>query len=358
MEEMTNIEPDTLEMPPCVTPRPGEMVVVYENGVKICGRMLGHNAKAQPCVQQESTGAVVCVPSFDLVRLEEPTRRLGPNWHQLPDTAKIVRPSGKHAEILEALLARSAQGIAHADLLYEVWSRGYEVFLIGRTMRDALAGREPMGLEIATTMPAARLHALVRRMYDAHGKFGEVDERFGSLRIGTAPEGGRAPFKARVFPLHGRGTDHAQFASNFASDTGYRDFACHCVYYDPVNKALIDPTGIGIDDALEHRLRTVYNKELRSKADLGRIGLRAAVLIAHGYQFAQGEEEELAEMCDIAKGLSDPEIDLRFKTVIVEETIESELPTVLGSLYTVACQVFGEPFARKYILDRSEEYGA
>jgi hypothetical protein len=106
-----------------------------------------------------------------------------------------------------------------------------------------LAGREPVGVEVATTMPIPRLHALVGRMYDAQGEFGKIDRLYGNLRIGGVPGSGQGAVNARVFPLHGRGTDHARFASSFVRDTGYRDFACHCVYYDPVNKVLIDPTG-------------------------------------------------------------------------------------------------------------------
>jgi hypothetical protein len=358
MEEMTSVEPDALDIPPCVTPRPGELVVVYENGVRIRGRLLGHDTEAQPCVQQESTGAVLCVPSFDLVRLDRPRDRLGPNWDQLPDTAKIIRPAGKHAEILDGLLERSAQGVSHADLLLEVWSRGYEVFLIDRTVRDALAGREPVGLEVATTMPITRLHALVERMYDAQGEFGKIDRLHGSLRIGGVPGSGQGAVNARVFPLYGRGTDHARFASSFASDTGYRDFACHCVYYDPVNKVLIDPTGTGIDDALGHRLRMVYNKDLQSNAELGRIGLRAAVMLARGYKIADDGAAAMAEMCAIARGLTTPEVVHRLRHVIIEETVASERSDVLTSLYTVSSEVFGEQFARENILEHAEEYGA
>jgi hypothetical protein len=358
MEEMTSVEPDVLDIPPCVTPRPGELVVVYENGVRICGRLIGHDTEAQPCIQQESTGAVLCVPSFDLVRLERPRDRLGPNWEQLPGTAKIIRPAGKHAEILDGLLEHSAEGVSHAELLFEVWSRGYEVFLIDRTVRDALEGREPVGLEVATTMPIARLHALVGCMYDAPGEFGKIDRLHGSLRIGGVPGSGQAAVSARVFPLHGRGTDHARFASSFASDTGYRDFACHCVYYDPVNKVLIDPTGTGIDDALGHRLRMVYNKDLQSKAELGRIGLRAAVMLARGYEIAADGMAAMAEMCAITQGLSPPEVVHRLKRVIIEETAASERSDVLGSLYTVSSQVFSEQFAREHILAHAAEYGA
>ena len=250
------------------------------------------------------------------------------------------------------------EGVSHADLLLEVWGRGYEVFLIDRTVRDALAGREPADLEVATTMPITRLHALVGRMYDALGEFGKIDRLHGSLRIGGAPGSGQAAVNARVFPLHGRGTDHARFASSFASDTGYRDFACHCVYYDPVNKALIDPTGTGIDDALGHRLHMVYNKDLQSKAELGRIGLRAAVMLARGYEIADECVAAMAEMCAIAQGLSTPEVVHRLKHVITEDTIASERSDVLGSLYTVSSQVFGEQFARENILEHAEEYDA
>lgn len=358
MEEMASVEPKRLDIPPCVTPRPGEPVVVYENGVRIHGRLLGHNTEAQPCVQQETTGAVLCVPSFDLVRLELPKDRLGPNWEQLPDTARIIRPAGKHADILDGLLERSAQGVSCADMLWEVWSRGYEVFLTDRTVRAALAGREPAGLEVATTMPITRLHALVERMYDAHGEFGEIDRLNGSLRIGGLPGSGQAAVNARVFPLHGRGTDHARFASSFARDTDYRDFACHCVYYDPVNKVLIDPTGTGIGDALEHRLRMVYNKRLQSPAELGRIGLRAAVMLACGYKIADDCAAAMDEMSAIARGLTIPEVVYRLKRVITEETVASERSDLLVRLYGVVAELFGEQFARDIILAHAEEFDA
>jgi hypothetical protein len=357
MEEMTSVEPNALDLPPCITPRPGEMVVVYENGMRILGRMLGHTPDAQPCVQQESTGAMLCVPSFDLLRLEQPEDRLGPNWQQLPGTAKIVRPPGRYTEVFDRVLERSARGITHTDLLLEVWSRGYEVFLIDRTVRDALAGREPVGIEVATTMPIARLHALVERMYNARGEFGKVDQLHGSLHIGEVPGGGQALVHARVFPLHGLGTDHARFASSFANDCGYRDFACHCVYYDPVNRVLIDPTGSGIEDALGHRLRMVFNENLRSKAEIGRIALRASVMLALGFEITDDDKAAMAEMCAIAQGLSTPEVVLLMKSTFTEETDASERPDVIRNLYRVAAELFGEQFAHENILEFAEEYG-
>jgi hypothetical protein len=102
----------------------------------------------------------------------------------------------------------------------------------------------------------------------------------------------------------------------------------------------------------------VYDKDLQSNAELGRIGLRAAVMLACGYEIADDGASAMAEMCAIARGLSTPEVVHRLKRVITEETVASERSDVLMSLYTVAADVFGEQFARENILAYAEEYGA
>jgi hypothetical protein len=296
-ESRMAIPPDTLRVPSCPLPRPGDTVVWYQNSVRYRGELVGHTSDGRPCIRPD-TGAVNRVLTFDAIRIDLPERAVGPIWQSLPPTAIVVRPTTAEQQVLRQLTARLVPpGFSHAALAEEIWQRGFEVFLSGSTIRKALAGEPCRDAEVVTTMPLDRLHHMVVDMYgEAQVTMGELDRPSGHLRVGGLPSTTDPYADIRIFRYEMPGTVDAIFGASFARDIMYGDFACNAVYYEPINGVLIDPTGHGLDDATESCLRPVYDATYRSPQEKAEMGLR---LIKHrilGYKMADGHKDQLAEL--------------------------------------------------------------
>ena len=98
--------------------------------------------------------------AFEELRAEDPFTPSLPNWRYLPSDAKIVRPSADELSSIRRLMARTIPpGFTYYEFAREVWLRGYEIFLIGGTLRDVLTGTLPKDADFITTMPMVRLLA-------------------------------------------------------------------------------------------------------------------------------------------------------------------------------------------------------
>jgi hypothetical protein len=140
------------------------------------------------------------------------------------------------------------------EIATEIWNRGFEVYLVGGTVRDVIAGSESKDIDFVTTMPLNRCQALVASMY---GYRPTAKDSRGFIRIGGTPASGDPFVDLKVFSDSLLGTSNAAFGVSFDRDVAHRDFACNAVYFDPINEVLIDPTGIGIADALSKSLTLI-----------------------------------------------------------------------------------------------------
>lgn len=133
------------------------------------GMVQGHNVAGEAIIQNEfGTGTT---RSFDEIRLVDPFNRRLPNWCSLPAQGKIVRPSPAVRDRLRALLGRQIPpGPSYMDLIEEIWGRGFEVFLVGGTVRDAIANEESHDIDLVTTMPLKRITQFTKSMYRTQAK--------------------------------------------------------------------------------------------------------------------------------------------------------------------------------------------
>src|SRR5437868_3991095 len=93
------VSAESLRLPPCPLPRPGDRVVWYRNGLEVIGLLLGHKADGRPYVENESPfKGTATLPSYDSLRHADPSSRVGPNWTNLPQPALIVRPTSRESE--------------------------------------------------------------------------------------------------------------------------------------------------------------------------------------------------------------------------------------------------------------------
>lgn len=248
------VDPDSLKLPPCPLPRPEEEVCWFVDSRFVTGIYRGHDKNGQPLIINQF-GNPAFIRTFDAVRLTKPFDRRKPNWAYLPKDGVVVRPPDDVRKTFNVLLdQRIPPGPKYIDLISEIWGRGFEVYVVGGTVRDVLGNDPSKDVDIVTTMPLNHMRRFLRSMYryDPSGK----DSR-GFIRIGGTPESGDPFIDLKVFSDSLPGTTQACFGVGFERDVAHRDFACNALYYDPINAVLLDPSGHGIEDALANRLRLI-----------------------------------------------------------------------------------------------------
>ncbi|MGA3097999.1 MAG: hypothetical protein ABSF25_16210 [Bryobacteraceae bacterium] len=141
-----------IRIPECPLPRPGERVVWYTEAFKRSGTYLGYGPGAKPIVHPDE-GIDIHFDSFGELRLETPLERRGPLWCDLP-LGCILRPRAEETEKLQKLLRRRIPpGPSYLEVIDEIWNRGFEVFLVGGTVRDVLGGGEAHDVDLVTSLP-------------------------------------------------------------------------------------------------------------------------------------------------------------------------------------------------------------
>lgn len=272
----TIVDPTGLRLPQPALPMPGDSVSWYDEARPYSGNLLGHNYKGQPIVRiggDEPIIPDVTVPSYHTIRLKDHQSRVAPNWHRLPAGGQILTALPEEISAFNELLGQQIPpGPRYYEFISEIWFRGYEVYLVGGTVRDVLAGYPSLDVDLSTTMPLRILRPLISSMFR---RASEGSPENGFIRIGGAPESGDPFIDVKIFCHHSPGTKAAVFGSDFQADIAHRDFSCNAIYYDPVNKVLIDPTGRGVEDAANRQLHLIHDPSFgNSRYHQGTIAIR------------------------------------------------------------------------------------
>lgn len=290
--------PEMLRLPDCATPRPGERVVWYNDSLKRSGIYLGYGPRANPIIQP-SEGLQVSLASFNELRLEDPFQRQAPVWGAL-EPAQLVKPRDvEQTKLKELLQRRIPPGPRYIDVIEEIWQRGYEIFLVGGTVRDVVGGSLAHDVDLVTSFPLRHALPLLERMF--RGK-PSIDDDNGFIRLG-GPERDGAPFiDLKSFVYRQPGSSEAVFSGNIARDLKHRDFACNAIYYDPINEVFLDPSGSGLNTAEAKELRVICDPNERSPYHLATIAIRFLKFRTRGFHYSN---ETAAQI----KGLYLPHID-------------------------------------------------
>jgi hypothetical protein len=279
------IDRDSLRLPPCPHPRPGQTVIWYKNARRYQGTLLGHRYNGAPTVGL-ATGYSDNLLNFDEIRPADPFSPAKANWYTLPEGALLLRPLPSEKDNLDSLLNQIIYpGFSYLDIAREIRSRGYEIFLIGGAVRDVISGARSYDVDFITTYPLAKLIPLMQNMCRLPPKTGKQKPALysGHIRLGGTPQSGEPFIDLSVFKIASTGDENALFGSNFVNDVVNRDFTINSVYYDPVNSVFIDPTGFGINDIFDHILRPVFVYTDRPMFENGKILIRLIKFSMRGY---------------------------------------------------------------------------
>ncbi|MGB9975840.1 CCA tRNA nucleotidyltransferase [Thermovenabulum sp.] len=113
---------------------------------------------------------------------------------------------------------------------------GYQAYIVGGTVRDALLGKENFDYDISTS---ARPYEIQKALPKAipYGEFGTFLYVLKDKKIEITPFRNDAPGRK---PQYG-------FAGSIEEDLSRRDFTINSIAYDPIENKIIDPFG-GIED--------------------------------------------------------------------------------------------------------------
>lgn len=278
-----HISVEALHLPSCSVPRPGAKVVWYQSSTLCSGVLIGHDTSGRPHILNSHGGAHV-PDSYDEIRLANPGEVAGPCWQALPAGACILKPLPEESASFDALLnQRTPPGPRYIELVTEIWSRGFEVFVVGGTVRDVIAGNLQKDVDLVTTMPLSRLLPLLRAMYGYPRTLESGAARNGHFRLGGRPSSGDPFLDLCLFKYRQPGTTSALFGSDLARDVAHRDFACNAIYYDPVNGVLIDPSGVGTSDAKASNLTVICDPTVRTPIQIAQITIRFMKFLGRGF---------------------------------------------------------------------------
>ncbi len=286
-----SVSPQIVTLPPCLLPRPGEKVVWYSDSTRRNGILVGHDVNGCPVVEN-GFGLTQPLDSYDQIRLSNPQNRSGPNWTRLGSRAKVIKPLQQERDALLGLLNRHIPpGPTYLELIEEIWNRGYEIFLVGGTVRDVIAGLKSQDVDMVTSIPLDRAIPLLASMYRHEPS---VNKERGFVRLGGTPASGD-PFIDLKAMIHSNpGTPNAVFSDNLEHDLRHRDFACNAIYFDPINEIFIDPSGDGVEGAETKRLHLVCDPS-RPPFYKAQICVRFFKFAVRGFGFTESTENSIKE---------------------------------------------------------------
>jgi hypothetical protein len=135
---------------------------------------------------------------------------------------------------------------------------GFQCFVTGGAVRDILLGGNPNDIDLATTMPAPDLYADI---VASPARLGKKGGRQGQPEVRK-----NFPFSiVQIEPTKVTGLDilsthdlsHGNSSLSLDMDAFARDFTINALYFDPTSKLVIDPTGSGLQDIVDKKLRFV-----------------------------------------------------------------------------------------------------
>lgn len=186
-------------------------------------------------------------------------------------------------------------------VLYRLHNAGFEAYLVGGCLRDALLGESPKDFDVATNATPEELRDLFRNSRIIGRRFRIVHVRFGREIIEVTT------FRGRPGDDHGehlaQQSEHGLLLrdnvwGNIEEDALRRDFTVNALYYNIADFSLHDWAG-GIRDIESRTLRMIGDPSTRYREDPVRM-LRAARFAAKlGFNIAPSTEAPIYDMAPL-----------------------------------------------------------
>lgn len=199
------------------------------------------------------------------------------------------------------------------DILRCCWDAGYEAYLVGGCVRDALLKRTPGDWDICTSALPEQTMALFSNTVPTGLKHGTVTVFYGGVQA-----------EVTTFRTDGTYTDHrrpdnVRFTNSLTEDLSRRDFTINAMAIGPEDK-LIDPFG-GSTDLEQRIIRCVGDPDRRFREDALRMFRMFRFAAQLGFSMDSAAAEALARNVRSAKFVAPERIHME-----LEKTLLSSQP--------------------------------
>lgn len=275
------IDASTLKAPPKRDdlPTPGTKILFFDQqGKKLSGTVQGFDYKGRTIVDVNGHRHTITDSDLQKALLNTPQTF---SLTKIPQN-QIYKPSQEFIDHMDTALNQKIVGNQTAkDYLDQLYKQGYETYVVGGAVRD-LANATANHPNLSSKQAGSLLNDIdittmanpnaAKKLYD------QFHKNASGVTATYFPEYGRAHFKdanqdegfdynttvdgTTVYLPKERSPDTpgekvvpATFDHDLYQDSRSRDFATNSLYYDPYNKVIVDPTGIGMSDAINKVLR-------------------------------------------------------------------------------------------------------
>jgi poly(A) polymerase len=229
---------------------------------------------------------------------------------------------------------------AAVQIVKRLRSAGFQALLAGGCVRDMLLGRRPSDYDVATDARPNDVTRVFRRTLKVGAKFGVVVVLIDKIQIEVAMFRTEADYEDGRHPLK------VQFATT-QQDSARRDFTINAMFFDPIDKKVIDYYG-GRADLRKKIIRTVGEPAQRFSEDYLRM-LRA-IRFSTQLWFSIDPQTKSA-ICEGAKNItkiSGERIAAELEGILVSpnraEGVQLLIETGLAGFIFSGCACAGEGF--------------
>ena len=196
-------------------------------------------------------------------------------------------------------------------IIYTLQKAGYEAYIVGGCVRDAVLGKEPDDWDITTSAKPEEVKALFRRTVDTGIAHGTVTVLFGK-------EG----YEVTTYRVDGKYSDHRRpssvtFTASLLEDMKRRDFTINAMAYNETEGIVDHFDGVG--DLKRGIIRCVGEPKERFDEDALRI-LRAVRFAAQlDFTIEEATREAIREQAVFLKDISAERIHVELTKLLVSQ---------------------------------------
>lgn len=138
--------------------------------------------------------------------------------------------------------------------------RGYQAYVVGGAIRDALLGKEAKDWDITTDATPDQVRQLFTKTLATGEKYGTITVIVDNHSVEVTT------MRKDSLYSDARHPDHVEFTTDLTADLGRRDFTVNAIAYDPLSQTFYDPYH-GLKDLRRKILRTVGDPKARFSED-------------------------------------------------------------------------------------------
>ena len=196
-------------------------------------------------------------------------------------------------------------------IIHTLKDAGYEAYIVGGCVRDAVLNKEPDDWDITTSAKPMEVKALFDRTIDTGLAHGTVTVMFGK-------EG----YEVTTYRVDGKYEDHRRpnsvtFTSSLMEDMKRRDFTINAMAYND-DEGVVDHFH-GVEDLKKHIIRCVGEPKDRFDEDALRI-LRALRFSAHlDFDIDERTKEAIKKQAEFLKDISAERIQVELTKLLMSD---------------------------------------